>query len=144
MIFLSSFEKLGKQFPKCEDYPKLLETAGFENVAYQMLKRPTNDWPKDPKMKEVGKYTCLNFLEGLDGWSNVPMTRGLGWQIEEVKVLNAQVKKETVTRKYHAWQKGYVLIRISCFGPSLLRRVLTSEYRCIVYAQRPLITPAFK
>jgi hypothetical protein len=89
------FDKLGKPILDSEQYPKLLESAGFENVHFQILKRPTNDWPKDPRMKEIGKFSCLNFLEGLEGFSNIPFTRALGWRIEEVQVLNAQVKRET-------------------------------------------------
>jgi hypothetical protein len=92
---ISRFEKLGKPILPIEAFPKYLEEVGFENINLQMLKRPTNDWPKDPKMKEIGRYTCLNFLEGLAAFSNVPFTRALGWTIEEVTILNAQVKKET-------------------------------------------------
>lgn len=73
----------------------MLETAGFEHIHTKIMKRPTNDWPKDPKMKEIGRFTCLNFLEGLSGFSFAPFTRTLGWTVEEVQILNAQVRKET-------------------------------------------------
>lgn len=101
-----AFEKIGKPIPKIDAFPKLLEDSGFVNIRSQMVKRPVNDWPKDPRMKEIGRYSCLNFLEGLEGFTMAPFTRVLGWKPEEAQVLIAKVRKETVTRKYHGWQKG--------------------------------------
>jgi hypothetical protein len=101
-----AFETLGKPVPKIAEYSKFLEEAGFVNVHSVMKKRPTNDWPKDPRMKEIGRYSCLNFLEGIEGFSMKPFTRALGWSPEEVTILLAKVRKETVTRKVHGWQKG--------------------------------------
>jgi hypothetical protein len=103
-----AFEKIGKPILKIDAYPKLLEDAGFEDVQWRMVKRPTNDWPKDPKMKEIGRFTCLNFLEGLEGFTMAPFTRVLGWKPEEIQVLMAHVRKETVARRIHGWQKGFV------------------------------------
>lgn len=101
-----AFDKIGKPIPKIDEFPKMLEAAGFEDIHFQMMKRPTNDWPKDPRMKEIGKYSCLNFLEGLEGFTMAPFTRILGWRKEEAQVLIAQVKQETVSRRIHGWQKG--------------------------------------
>ncbi|EME87174.1 uncharacterized protein MYCFIDRAFT_84230 [Pseudocercospora fijiensis CIRAD86] len=103
-----AFEKIGRPIPKIHRFPKLLEDAGFENVHFQMIKRPVNDWPKDPKMKEIGRYSRLNYLEGLEGFTMAPFTRVLGWTPEEAQVLIAKVRNETVTRKFHGWQKGVV------------------------------------
>lgn len=50
-----AFEKLGRPFLPIERYRELLEEAGFVNIEWNMVKRPTNDWPKDPKWKEVGR-----------------------------------------------------------------------------------------
>lgn len=62
-----AFDKIGKRIPKIDEFPDLLKDAGFIDVRSQMVKRPVNDWPKDPKMKEIGRYSCLNYLEGLEG-----------------------------------------------------------------------------
>ena len=106
-----AFEKLGKPIVKISEYPRLFQDAGFEDVYWQMMKRPTNDWPRDGKMKEVGRFSCLNFLEGLEGFTMAPFTRVLGWTPDEVKVLCAQVRAESVKRSIHGWQKGCVTIR---------------------------------
>lgn len=101
-----AFIKIGKPIIKIDEYPKLMTEAGFEDIQFMMLKRPTNDWPKDQRMKEIGRYTCLNYLEGLEGFTMAPFTRVLGWSPDEVQVLVAQVRAESVKRKIHGWQKG--------------------------------------
>lgn len=105
-----AFEKLERPILKIDEYPGLFREAGFVDVQDRLLKRPTNDWPKDPRMKEIGRFSCLNFLEGLAGFSMAPFTRVLRWSPEEVEVLLAQVRKETTRRKVHGWQKGVVCL----------------------------------
>jgi hypothetical protein len=53
------FERMGRPFHAVEEYKTLLSDAGFVNVTEKIVKRPTNDWPKDPKMKEIGKVCFL-------------------------------------------------------------------------------------
>lgn len=50
-----AFEKMGRPFIPIEMYKQLLEDNGFENVEWKMMKRPSNDWPKDPKWKDIGR-----------------------------------------------------------------------------------------
>ena len=63
------------------------------------------------------QFTCLNFLEGLEGFSVAPFTRILGWSREEVDIFLAQTRSETLKRSIHGWQKGYVagLKMAGCF-----------------------------
>lgn len=32
----------------------MVKDAGFTDVHEHIIQRPTNDWPKDPKLKEIG------------------------------------------------------------------------------------------
>jgi SAM-dependent methyltransferase len=91
----SSFAAIGRRIPKIDEFPGMLEEAGFVDVHWEMVKRPVNDWPRDEKMKEIGKFTCANFLEGLEGFTLGPFTRVLGWTADEARVLCAKVRKET-------------------------------------------------
>lgn len=54
----------------------------------------------------IPQFSCLNFLEGLEGFTMAPFTRVLGWKPEEVQVLIAQVRTEMLKRKIHGWQKA--------------------------------------
>jgi len=50
-----AFGKIGRPFLPIERYKELMEDTGFVNVKLRMVKRPMNDWPKDPRQKEIGK-----------------------------------------------------------------------------------------
>jgi len=50
-----AFGKIGRPFLPIEKYKEVMEDTGFVNVQLRMVKRPTNDWPKDPRQKEIGK-----------------------------------------------------------------------------------------
>ena len=49
--------KIGHLVPKVEQHKKWMEEVGFVDVEERILKRPTNDWPKDPRMKEIGRVS---------------------------------------------------------------------------------------
>ncbi|KAK5080079.1 hypothetical protein LTR70_008957 [Exophiala xenobiotica] len=102
----SAFDKIGRPWPKGPDLKTLFENAGFVDVQVKELKRPCNDWPKDKRMKEIGRFTYFNFMKGLEGFTMAPFTRILGWTQEEVQVLIADVRKEFGKRSYHGSQKG--------------------------------------
>jgi len=119
----SAFDKIGRRWPKGPDLKTLFENAGFVDVQVKELKRPCNDWPKDKRMKEIGRvsplsaeatgklnrisqFTYFNFMKGLEGFTMAPFTRILGWTQEEVQVLIADVRKEFGKRSYHGYQKG--------------------------------------
>ena len=47
--------KMGRRIPYVTEYRKWIEDAGFVDVNERITKRASNDWPKDKKMKEIGK-----------------------------------------------------------------------------------------
>ena len=91
--------------------------AGFENVVEVVWKWPTNRWPKDRKMKElgeslgcqwvwltkVGMWYQENVTRSLYGLSVALFTRGLGWTSEELEVFLVDVRKNMSDTKIHAW-----------------------------------------
>ncbi|RJE16835.1 Methyltransferase, partial [Aspergillus sclerotialis] len=68
---------------------------------------PLNPWPKDRKLKELGRYYQLNMLECIEAYTLASFTRILGWDITEVNVFFADVRKELVDRKLHVYAKNY-------------------------------------
>lgn len=50
-----------------KEYKRLMEDAGFLDVVEVVHKWPTNQWPKDPDMKELGMWNLENLLQGLQG-----------------------------------------------------------------------------
>jgi hypothetical protein len=45
---------LGRPIDSAALYKEQMIAAGFENVTETLYKWPTNRWPKDPRMKEIG------------------------------------------------------------------------------------------
>ncbi|KAK0356213.1 hypothetical protein LTS16_023665 [Friedmanniomyces endolithicus] len=105
------FGKMGRPFLPVEKYKEHLEDAGFENVTFKIVKRPTCDWPKDRRIKEIGRFCALNLLEGLEGFTMAPFTRVLHWRPEEVTVFLAKVRKDILRRRIHGYMKSCV-----CYG----------------------------
>lgn len=87
----------------CDHYVAWMEAAGFVDVQQRMFMWPQNAWPKDPFMKELGRWNRVNCLEGLEGFCLALLTRGLGWKKEEVDVLVALVTKDFNDRAIHAY-----------------------------------------
>ena len=52
--FKEAMKKMGRTLPEIYEYKGLIEAAGFVDVQEVNRNRPSNDWPKDPKLKEIG------------------------------------------------------------------------------------------
>ena len=46
--------KVGRAVPPIDQYKKFMEDAGFVDVKEVLLKRPSNVWPKDKRLKRIG------------------------------------------------------------------------------------------
>lgn len=86
-----------------DHYLPMMKEAGFVDIEQRMFMWPTNSWPKDPYMKELGRWNQINILDGLEGFCLALLTRGLGWRKEEVDVFVAKVSRELRDRKIHAY-----------------------------------------
>lgn len=96
--------KYNRPIPRYDEYYDWFVKAGFVDVQQVVLKCPTNPWPKDKRLKEVGKYQCLAHIEGLEGVSLGLLTRGSKWKADEVSVLMARVRPELKDRSIHSYQ----------------------------------------
>lgn len=85
------------------NYPRWMSDAGFVDLSDAMFMWPTNAWPKETLMKELGRFNQINILEGLEGFCLALLTRGLGWKKEEVDVFVAKVSNDLRNKKIHAY-----------------------------------------
>ncbi|KAF4454408.1 hypothetical protein F53441_3034 [Fusarium austroafricanum] len=106
---IEASKKLGRPLGITDQYKAFVEKAGFQNVVETIYRWPTNIWPKDPKLKEIGKWTLANFHSGLEGVSLALFTRALGWSKDEVLALCAEVRKEMRNPQVHGYWKIYVV-----------------------------------
>jgi hypothetical protein len=80
-----------------------MEEAGFKDITVLDLKLPIGVWPADPRLQEAGKFGLGAMLQGLQGISLAIFTRYLGWQVEEMEILLAQVRSEWRRRRVHSY-----------------------------------------
>ncbi|WDK21268.1 methyltransferase domain-containing protein [Colletotrichum graminicola] len=92
--------------PFCLDH---LRDVGFVNVHRQIFKWPFNNWPEDPKLREIGRWNCANLDMGLEGFSMALMTRVNGWTREAVEELCEEVKREVKDTRLHAYWRQHVI-----------------------------------
>lgn len=59
-LFKEALPKMERPLPDVTEYKRLMEDAGFVEVQEHFYKRASNDWPKDPKMKEIGRVSRSN------------------------------------------------------------------------------------
>ena len=111
-----------RPIPYHTEYLKMFQQAGFVDIKQITLKSPTNPWPKDKRLKEVGKFQLLAHTEGLEGISIGLLTRARRWKADEVSVLMAQLRPELKDRSIHSYQTKLVLV--ASRGSLIFRHVL--------------------
>ncbi|QYT00705.1 hypothetical protein H0G86_007784 [Trichoderma simmonsii] len=70
-----------------------MHQAGFNNVTERVLHVPIGTWPKNKVLKTVGLYWRTILLDGLQAIAMGPLTRGLGWNREQVELLLIEVRR---------------------------------------------------
>ena len=64
-LFYEGCEKAGRPIPPIDSYKVMMESAGFVDIKEQILKRPSNTWPKDKNLKRIG---MVSYLANLNPW----------------------------------------------------------------------------
>ncbi|KAJ9211137.1 hypothetical protein DTO166G4_7274 [Paecilomyces variotii] len=81
--------------------------AGFRDVQVRVYKCPWGPWPKDPHLKEIGRYQYINAIESVDSYGLALMTRGVGYTEDQAKIFLAIVKNQLRTKSLHAYNLIY-------------------------------------
>ncbi|KAF5011682.1 hypothetical protein FDECE_2220 [Fusarium decemcellulare] len=103
-IFIEASEKIGNTFTVVADEiqrPAMAE-AGFVDIQEWNGKCPLSPWPKDPKLKEIGKFGEVFGTQDPEGLVNF-VANFLGWTPEEVYVYIARFRREIRNRKHHPY-----------------------------------------
>jgi Methyltransferase domain len=80
-------------------YPALIikdvaTDAGFTNLHERIFPVPVGAWPKDKKLKLIGKFYEITVDEGAPAMSLRLLTQTRNWSVEEVHALNARFRKD--------------------------------------------------
>lgn len=109
-FFRDAGAKTGRTFNVTENDQQVgwARAAGFDpaTATLKRLKIPFGAWPADDKMKRIGVYNLAATVEGLEGYGLYVGTQVLGWQVEELQVLIANMRAALLNPKYHAYCHG--------------------------------------
>ncbi|KAK2813779.1 hypothetical protein FQN50_000177 [Emmonsiellopsis sp. PD_5] len=102
-------EKFGKPMNTVPTWAKRVEEAGFKNVTDEILKVPCGPWPKDKKLKEMGKFHQLQMYGAFTGYTIAPLSRVLGWSNEEIEVLIAGLRNQIQDKSIHVYARAHFI-----------------------------------
>lgn len=83
--------------PKVKGY---MEKAGFVDVVVQKGIWPLGPWPKDKRLKELGKWCLMGALDSFYPFGVHLLTK-VGWTLEEVKDICEKASKSLYVEKYY-------------------------------------------
>ncbi|KAL6362830.1 hypothetical protein LRP88_04141 [Fusarium phalaenopsidis] len=103
-LFVQGGLKIGRSFTLVDDEEqrKGMEAAGFIDIQEFNIKVPLGDWPKDPKLKEMGRFSRATLEQDTEGYV-LYMATSEGWSREEVSVYAARLRREMRSSKIHAY-----------------------------------------
>ncbi|KAI3069785.1 hypothetical protein CBS147339_7756 [Penicillium roqueforti] len=100
-----SARMFGKDMTSSPSWKTRMEKAGFVNVKEDIYKLPQSPWPKDPKLKDLGRYHQLNMLEAMPIYTYALFSRVLGWTRSEIEGLLAGIRMELRDTSHHLYTK---------------------------------------
>ncbi|CRG82966.1 hypothetical protein PISL3812_00313 [Talaromyces islandicus] len=99
----------GKGFMDCWYHKERMEKAGFVNVTDDAYKVPMGPWPKDKRMKELGRFQLFQMLEAVEPFSLAVFTRLLKWTPEKTRDLMEKVKADLCNPKLHMYSRFHYI-----------------------------------
>ncbi|KAJ6120370.1 hypothetical protein N7523_004650 [Penicillium sp. IBT 18751x] len=96
---------IGRDFNIYHKLRGWLVDAGFEDVQQSTYLLPYSPWPKDPYLKEIGKFQAAQANQAVEAYGLRLLTQVLGWGAEPSRIFQALVKKQLMDRGLHAYVK---------------------------------------
>ncbi|KAF4439311.1 hypothetical protein FACUT_4248 [Fusarium acutatum] len=110
-FFVEGGKKIGRSFTIVEDgvQRSAMEKAGFVNLEERDFKVPIGGWPKDLKMKEIGKYAQATLEQDIEGYVLFMANAVEGWTKAEVEVYISMLKRELRQGTMHPYYQQKVI-----------------------------------
>lgn len=94
----------GRDLESPSKYKQWLHEVGFVDIKETIIRAPANPWPDDADLKNVGKWTLADAIQGIEAMSLRVLGNGLEMSVPEILQLVAQVKKDlSDTRHRFYW-----------------------------------------
>lgn len=88
--------------PNLKDW---IKETGFEDVTESVYVLPLGPWPKDPKLKELGRWAYVRNPDAVDAYGLHVYTQVLGWEPDAAKIHLALVKEQLRDKSLHGYSK---------------------------------------
>ncbi|KAL1963736.1 hypothetical protein VTN77DRAFT_7802 [Rasamsonia byssochlamydoides] len=98
-------EIFGKPFMASLEHKQRMLDAGFVDVTQDTYKVPMGTWPKNKKLKELGRFQLLQMLEAVEPFSLAIFTRVLKWTPEATRELMERVKADLCNPRLHLYSR---------------------------------------
>lgn len=125
-IAIEMGEKFGKSFTIWDESDERIRNAGFVDVVRVDYKWPMNGWPKEGKLKNIGRWNQLRMIDGIEGfmlrlltrtggvglaypWTWDQMANHVQWSVARSQLHLAQMRKELKCYKAKAYLPGTVV-----------------------------------
>lgn len=79
-------KKSGRPLLISQEMDNMFKEAGFVNIKIEKRIWPLSAWPKDPKLKEIGRWGLLGAEESVFPFAVMLLTKE-GWSEEDVKKM---------------------------------------------------------
>lgn len=99
--------RIGKRLNVAHLHRQWMVDAGFVDVTEDMYKIPIGPWPKDKKLKEIGRVQRVQMIEAIPTFSLAYYTRVLGYSLEQAQVMIAGVTAEFLDKKLHLYLRWH-------------------------------------
>lgn len=102
-IFSQMGDRIGVSAHDPTRWKSQLIEAGFTEVVERILKIPTNPWPKDQRLKQIGAFELVHFRDGIANIFARGYTQILGGNPDYFQVLMARAREEVLNRRVHSY-----------------------------------------
>ncbi|KGQ07067.1 hypothetical protein BBAD15_g7592 [Beauveria bassiana D1-5] len=100
-------KKLGRDMAKPRQYKRWLEEAGFVDVVETIIAAPVNEWCKDERQKEVGRFMFHDFYALVGGLKKLVLAAG--YTSDEADDFLRRIRKTLEDPKVHAYYEKYIV-----------------------------------
>ncbi|KAF1833620.1 S-adenosyl-L-methionine-dependent methyltransferase [Decorospora gaudefroyi] len=96
-------KNFGKDMMAGETMKQRMLDAGFVDVHEKLVKVPLGPWPKDPRMKEIGRYQREHVSMGIEPYTLGLLGKVRGWSEAECRVMIAKVVSDIRNKAIHLY-----------------------------------------
>ena len=102
-IFFEMGDRIGVSGHDPVKWKAQLLEAGFTDIVERVLKIPTNPWPKEPRLKQIGAFELVHFRDGIANIFARGYTQILGGDPKYFQVLMARAREEVLNKRMHSY-----------------------------------------